>query len=72
MFRILSDNGEKTVFSPQYASEISKIPSLSFSKILAKEFHANIVGFAPFAQFTTTANTFQDTVRMKLTQALGE
>lgn len=47
------------------------MPSLSFSNVLAKEFHANIAGFAPFAQFTTTANIFQDAVRMKLTQALG-
>lgn len=72
MFNILSDNGVKTVFSPKYASEISKIPSLSFSKILAAEFHAHIAGFEPFAQLTTRSNIFQDAVRMKLTQTLGE
>lgn len=39
---------------------------------MASEFHSNIPGFKPFALFTTSANIFQDAVRMKLTQALGE
>lgn len=69
---MISDNGEKTVLAPKYANEICRLPSLSFSKIMGSEFHAHIAGFTPFAQFSTGTEIFQDAVRMKLTQALGE
>jgi hypothetical protein len=69
---MISDNGYKTVLSPKFANEISRLPTLSFSKIFEVEFHTHIAGFSPFEQFAKASNIFQDAVRTKLTQALGE
>ncbi|KAJ6130412.1 hypothetical protein N7512_003192, partial [Penicillium capsulatum] len=70
IFRVMTDNGYRTVLSPKYASEISRLPNLSFGKIMSTEFHAWLPGFDPFFQFDLS-DTFQKAVRMKLTQALG-
>jgi hypothetical protein len=72
IFCIVTDNGYKTVLAPKYAAEVSKLAKLSFSPIMARDFHSDIEGFEPFREFAFDgANIFQTAVRMKLTQALG-
>ncbi|KKZ59939.1 hypothetical protein EMCG_05230 [[Emmonsia] crescens] len=70
-FRLITDNGPKTVLSSDYADEIRNHPALNFGAAIAKEFHANIRGFDTFKQGTRADEIFQDAVRMKLTQNLG-
>lgn len=67
----MTDNGYRTVLSPKYATEISRLPTLSFGKIMQHEFHSWVPGFSPFYEFDRS-ETFQDAVRLKLTQALGK
>ncbi|EEH06087.1 cytochrome P450 monooxygenase [Histoplasma capsulatum G186AR] len=43
-FRLLTDNGPKTVLSADYADEIRSHPLLNFGAAIAKEFHADIKG----------------------------
>ncbi|KAH8691170.1 cytochrome P450 [Talaromyces proteolyticus] len=71
VFRIISENGLKTVLGSQYAREIRGHHALSFGAIFEKEFHANIRGFEPFRQGTTSDEIFMDAVRMQLTRSLG-
>ncbi|KAK2739055.1 hypothetical protein FQN55_009588 [Onygenales sp. PD_40] len=70
-FRLFSDNGIKTVLSVDYANEIRSHPALNFGRAIEQEFHPDIPGFEPFKQGTTSDEIFQDAVRMKLTQSLG-
>ncbi|PYI12549.1 cytochrome protein [Aspergillus sclerotiicarbonarius CBS 121057] len=71
VFYITSDNGPKIVLAPKYAHEIRSHHALSFGKAATNEFQANIRGFEPFRQGTTGDRIFQDAIRMKLTQNLG-
>ncbi|KAJ5906717.1 cytochrome P450, partial [Penicillium subrubescens] len=66
-----SDNGYKTILSPNYASEISRIPGLSLSKTIVQEVHSSLKAFDPFLQLDSGNEIFQDAVHMRLTQALG-
>ncbi|EDN04903.1 conserved hypothetical protein [Histoplasma mississippiense (nom. inval.)] len=70
-FRLLTDNGPKTVLSAGYADEIRSHPLLNFGAAIAKEFHADIKGFDTFKQGTRADEIFQDAVRMQLTHHLG-
>ncbi|OAX80967.1 hypothetical protein ACJ72_04696 [Emergomyces africanus] len=70
-FRLVTENGPKTVLSSNYADEIRNHPALNFGAAIAKEFHANIRGFDTFKQGTRGDEIFQDAVRMKLTHNLG-
>ncbi|KLJ11186.1 hypothetical protein EMPG_13523 [Blastomyces silverae] len=70
-FRLMTENGPKTVLSADYADEIRSHPSLNFGAAIAKEFHADIPGFDTFKQGTRVDEIFQDAVRMKLTHHLG-
>ncbi|OJD10443.1 hypothetical protein AJ78_08551 [Emergomyces pasteurianus Ep9510] len=70
-FRLITENGPKTVLSSDYADEIRNHPALNFGAAIAKEFHANIPGFDTFKQGTRADDIFQDAVRMKLTHNLG-
>ncbi|PGH06156.1 hypothetical protein GX51_02544 [Blastomyces parvus] len=70
-FRLMTENGPKTVLSADYADEIRSHPSLNFGAAIAKEFHADIPGFDTFKQGTRVDEIFQDAVRMKLTHQLG-
>ncbi|EEQ86913.2 cytochrome P450 monooxygenase [Blastomyces dermatitidis ER-3] len=70
-FRLMTENGPKTVLSANYADEIRSHPSLNFGAAIAKEFHADIPGFDTFKQGTRVDEIFQDAVRMKLTHHLG-
>ncbi|RHZ62804.1 putative cytochrome P450 monooxygenase [Aspergillus thermomutatus] len=71
IFRINSDNGIKTVLAPEYTNELRAHHALSFGSAVAREFQANIQGFEPFKQLTTGDEIFQDAIRIKLTQSLG-
>ncbi|KAL4919607.1 cytochrome P450 [Aspergillus aurantiobrunneus] len=71
VFRLISDNGEKTVLSRKYAKEIRSHPALDFNGSIAEEFHANVRGFEPFKQGTQSDELVQTAVRTKLTQSLG-
>lgn len=71
VFRIISDNGPKTVLAPKYAVNIRNHPSLSFGASISSEFHSNVRGFEPFQQGTRSDELFQILVRTKLTQTLG-
>ena len=71
-FRILTETGYKIVLSPSYAQEIRNLETLSFGRFTAKEFHAHVHGFEPFAQAAMQDQIFQDAIRTKLTQSLGE
>ncbi|OJD16455.1 hypothetical protein ACJ73_08884 [Blastomyces percursus] len=70
-FRLMTENGPKTVLSADYADEIRSHPSLNFGAAIAKEFHADLPGFDTFKQGTRVDEIFQDAVRMKLTHHLG-
>ncbi|KAL4864283.1 hypothetical protein BDV12DRAFT_189022 [Aspergillus spectabilis] len=70
-FNIVTENGRRIVLGPQYANEIRSHEALSFSKAIAHDFHAELHGFEPFKQGTRSDEIFQDAVRMKLTQSLG-
>jgi hypothetical protein len=63
--------GIKTILSPSYANEISRLPGLSFSKTIAQEVHSTLKAFDPFLQLDSENETFQDAVRMRLTRVLG-
>ncbi|KAL4892150.1 cytochrome P450 [Aspergillus ambiguus] len=71
VFRVLSDNGIKTVLHPKYANDIRSHPGLSFGTAIQKEFHSEIPGFEPFKTGTSADQVFQYAVRTKLTQSLG-
>ncbi|KAJ5820053.1 hypothetical protein N7474_005644 [Penicillium riverlandense] len=59
VFRVISDNGPKTILAPKYATDIRSHPSLSFGASISKEFHSNIRGFEPFQQGTRSDELFQ-------------
>ncbi|PKX92974.1 putative cytochrome P450 monooxygenase [Aspergillus novofumigatus IBT 16806] len=71
IFRVHSDNGIKTMLAPECANEIRAHPALSFGRAITLEFHSDIHGFEPFNQLASSNDTFQDAIRMKLTQNLG-
>lgn len=71
-FRIITENGEKTILSPKYAPEIRSHPALNFGLSVADEFHSTLPGFEPFAEGTSVESILQDAIRTKLTQSLGE
>ncbi|KAE8377934.1 cytochrome P450 [Aspergillus bertholletiae] len=70
-FRIVTETGKRVVLDAKYANEIRSHDALSFGLHTAHDFHAHITGFEPFQQGTTGDQIFQDAVRMKLTQSLG-
>ena len=69
VFKLVGENGLKTVLAPKYAKEISDVKALSFARVMTTDFHSHIDGFDPFSQFEDYV--FQDAVRTKMTQALG-
>ncbi|PGH15783.1 hypothetical protein AJ79_02163 [Helicocarpus griseus UAMH5409] len=71
VFRLVSDDGTKIVLDAKYANDIRSHHGLSFGAAVAREFHSTLPGFEPFKQGTTSDEIFQDAVRMKLTQSLG-
>ncbi|KAE8405033.1 cytochrome P450 [Aspergillus pseudonomiae] len=70
-FRIVTENGKRIILNAKYANEIRSHDALSFGLHTANDFHAHITGFEPFKQGTNDDKVFQDAVRMKLTQSLG-
>ncbi|EEH36078.2 hypothetical protein PAAG_00401 [Paracoccidioides lutzii Pb01] len=54
-----------------YIDEIRNHPALNFNSAISKEFHADFPGFDTFKQGATACEIFQDAVRIKLTQSLG-
>ncbi|KAJ5790952.1 uncharacterized protein N7518_007963 [Penicillium psychrosexuale] len=68
-FRIVTENGTRTILSPKYADDIRSHRDLSLSAALVKEHHVNIAGFDA-VKVTVTSDIIQDTVRTKLTQNL--
>ncbi|PKY01127.1 cytochrome P450 [Aspergillus campestris IBT 28561] len=69
-FRIITENGEKTVLSPKYAPELRSHHALNFGLSVAEEFHSTLPGFEPFAEGTSVESILQDAIRTKLTQSL--
>lgn len=65
----MGDKGSLMVLSPKYASEVSNIKDLSLDRVIEHELYSGLRGFEPFIY--AGAHLFQDTVRKKLTQALG-
>ncbi|KAB8277388.1 cytochrome P450 [Aspergillus minisclerotigenes] len=70
-FRIVTENGKRVVLDAKYANEIRSHDDLSFGLHTATDFHAHISGFQPFKQGSNDDEIFQNAVRMKLTQSLG-
>ncbi|CAG8135836.1 unnamed protein product [Penicillium salamii] len=71
VFRIISDNGPKTVLAPKYATEIRSHPGLSFGTSIEDEFHSYVRGFEPFQLGPRSEELFQVAIRTKLTQSLA-
>ncbi|KAJ5294327.1 hypothetical protein N7508_009148 [Penicillium antarcticum] len=70
VFRIITDNGTRTMLAPKYANDVRSLPELSLTDNLATELHVNLPGFEPF-RVTANDNIIQDTVRVKITQNLA-
>ncbi|OGM47935.1 putative cytochrome P450 monooxygenase [Aspergillus bombycis] len=71
VFRIVTENGKRLILDAKYANELRSHDALSFGLHTANDFHAHITGFEPFKQGSNDDKVFQDAVRMKLTQSLG-
>ncbi|KAF7593959.1 hypothetical protein BBP40_010466 [Aspergillus hancockii] len=69
-FKLVTDTDSIIVLSPEYAEQLQSDPRLSFSNYNAKELHSDIPGFDAF-KASTTGTLLLDTVRTRLTQALG-
>ncbi|KAE8317069.1 cytochrome P450 [Aspergillus transmontanensis] len=70
-FQIVTENGKRVVLDAKYANELRSHDDLSFGLHTANDFHAHITGFQPFKQGSNDDEIFQNAVRMKLTQSLG-
>ncbi|KAJ5519064.1 Cytochrome P450 [Penicillium expansum] len=68
-FRVVTENGVRTILSADYAEDIRSHRSLSLSGALVTEHHVHIAGFDA-VRVTVTSDIIQDTVRTKLTQHL--
>ncbi|KAJ5464392.1 Cytochrome P450 [Penicillium daleae] len=68
-FRVVTENGIRTILSADYAEDIRSHRLLTLSGALVTEHHVNIPGFDA-VKVTVTSDIIQDTVRTKLTQNL--
>ncbi|KAB8235697.1 cytochrome P450 [Aspergillus alliaceus] len=69
--RIVTENGYMVLLDAKYANEIRSHDVLSFGHFIEEDFHTNVAGFEPFRQGTNDDDIFQDAVRTRLTQSLG-
>ncbi|GIC91095.1 uncharacterized protein Aud_007536 [Aspergillus udagawae] len=58
VFHIQSDNGIKTVLTPEYANEIRAHDASRFGRAFTLEFHSDIHGFEPFNQLASSDEIF--------------
>ncbi|KAF9887787.1 hypothetical protein FE257_009593 [Aspergillus nanangensis] len=72
VFRVLSDNGVKTVLAPEYANEIRSHPALSFGGAISREFHAGIPGFEPFQQGSTGDEILHIALKSSILQIVAQ
>ncbi|GME27846.1 putative cytochrome p450 [Neofusicoccum parvum] len=69
-FQVVSPIGPKIILPNRYANEVKSDPRLSFGDWTGNEFLSHLSGFEGFGRVFDTP-VFADTVRTKLTQALG-
>ncbi|KAL1648809.1 hypothetical protein SLS58_001989 [Diplodia intermedia] len=70
-FQVVSPLGPKIILPSSYANEVKSDSRFSFAKWTSQEFLAHLSGFEGFHRILATP-IFTETVRTKLTQALGK